>query len=163
MTTTIDLPSRIKAARKNAGFKTAKSFIETKEFPHSTYVQYETGRRMPNDEVLKKLCKLFKVNFDWLKYGHGTPLKNGKSSGVIDGELLDVKAEASRPVGINEELLTKILEKLLPLAEKEKLSIKKVSQAAGSIYSDITQCEPDPELQAKMIMPAIAMFKRYAV
>lgn len=163
MTQQFQLPTRIKAARKNAGYKTAKSFLEAHDYPHATYMQYETGRRNPNDTVLKKLAKQFKINFDWLKYGHGSPLKNGKASSVIDGELLDLQTEAVRPHMINEALLTKITEKLFLLAQQDKLSAKRISQGIASIYADIVACEPDPEMQLKMVTPSIATYKRYAL
>jgi len=161
MNTEIPFATRIKAARKNSGYKTAKSFIESHEYPHSTYMQYETGRRNPSDNIIRKLAKQFKVNFDWLKYGHGSPLKSGKISNVINGELLDLKVEALTPQTINEELLAQILEKLLTLAKEYKISLKNISQAASTIYSDITQCEPDPKLQEKMIVPLTKAYKRY--
>lgn len=163
MTQSLSLPVRIKAARKNAGYKTAKSFLEKNGYPHATYMQYETGRRNPDDTVLTKLAKQFKVNFEWLKFGHGSPLKNGKTTPIIDGELLDLQSEAVRPHAINEDLLEKITEKLFSLAQKEKLSAKKVSQGIASIYSDIINCEPDPAMQLKMVSPAVATYKRYAL
>lgn len=163
MSTELPLAIRIKAARKNAGYKTAKSFIESHEYPHSTYMQYETGRRNPSDDIIKKLAKQFKVNFDWLKYGHGVPLKSGKISNVINGELLDLKNETLRPQNINEELLTLILEKLLILSKEHNISVKNIAQSASTIYSDIIQCEPDPKLQTKMITPLLKAYKRYVL
>lgn len=156
-----ELAQRLKAARKNAGFRTAKSFIETGEFPHSTYVQYETGRRMPNDEVLNRFCKLFKVNFDWLKFGHGQPLKNAKTSAIIEGELLDLHAESLRPHELDEQLFMDIVEQVLEFAEKAKLTKKKIALAAVSIYSDIVRTEPDRSVHKKMIKPLLAAFQRY--
>ena len=156
-----EFAQRLKAARKNAGFKTAKSFIETGEFPHSTYVQYETGRRMPKEEVIHRFCKLFNVNFDWLKFGHGEPLKNAKTSAIIEGELLDLNAESLRPHELDEALFMEVVEQVLDFAEKAKLSKKKIALAAVSIYSDIIRSEPDRGIHKNMIKPLLAAFQRY--
>jgi transcriptional regulator with XRE-family HTH domain len=76
MTNTIRLGARLRAARKAAGFKTSKEFLNKHSVPASTYSQHESGARVPDDETLKFYSKVFDINLDWLKKGNGQPFNN---------------------------------------------------------------------------------------
>jgi len=58
-------PSRLKKAREYTGI-TQREVADTIKIHHSTYANYEMGKREPNLEVLALLSKLFDVKSDWL-------------------------------------------------------------------------------------------------
>jgi transcriptional regulator with XRE-family HTH domain len=127
MTALIRLSSRIRAARKAAGFKTAKSFLKKHKVPASTYSQHESGARTADDVALKFYSKVFDVSFDWLKTGKGQPFK--KPTPFKSETLAEESVELKRADHINEVLLTKILARTIK-AHGEKLSPKSVKLIA---------------------------------
>ncbi len=111
MTTLIRLGARIRAARKAAGFKTAKAFLKKHKIPASTYSQHESSTRTPDDEALKFYTKVFDVDFNWLKTGKGQPFK--KITSFKKETLAEESIHLRRADYINEELLTKILTQVI--------------------------------------------------
>ncbi len=107
MTTLIRLGARIRAARKAAGFKTAKAFLKKHKVPASTYSQHESGARTPDEEGLRFYTKVFDVDFDWLKTGKGQPFR--KATSFKKEALTEESLVLRRTDRINEELLAKIL------------------------------------------------------
>ena len=67
LVTTLGL--RLRAARKAAGFKTAREFSHTQAIAQSTYGQYETGKRALNAEALVRFCRALNINAHWLLLG----------------------------------------------------------------------------------------------
>lgn len=127
MTTLVRLGARIRAARKAAGFKTAKEFLKKYNVPASTYSQHESGARIPDDEGLKFYTKVFDVNFDWLKTGKGQPFK--KITPFQKESLAEESVQLIRANHINEELLTRILTQIIK-THTVKLSFKSIQSIA---------------------------------
>jgi transcriptional regulator with XRE-family HTH domain len=165
--TTPDLPTRLKAARRAAGFKTARAAVNAMQIPLNTYNQHETGRRVPSDEALLRYSKCFRVNLEWLKTGTGIPLKPQRTKEqekILKGELLDLhQISKASTAFIDEELLREILEKLLTATEKKKITAKAIATAAVEMYADIVSVESSPELQRKMVEPVFSAWKRYKI
>ncbi len=164
------LPARLKAARKAAGFKTLKEFVEAHKIPPSTYSQHETGRRMPNDEFLQRYAKLLQVNLNWLKLGKGDPYTSKQETinnkNILQEELLDLsewKSAITPTAIIQESLLAEILKQLLESHTTTALSVKTIANAAAGIYADIVSVEPSPAMQIKLVRTAVLAFKRYLV
>lgn len=173
MTDSIKLGSRIRAARKAAGFKTAKFFVEKYNIPASTYSQHESGVRVPSDETLQHYSNLFLVNFEWLKSGKGEPFVHGtreekhKSRAILQDHLpldLNLKKEnsSSKKALLNEPLLALILEKLLAMSlQLEKsLSASEIANMTSGIYGDISQEECSFDIQSKIVVSAVNTYKR---
>ena len=164
MTTQSKLTTRLKAARKAAGFKTAKAFVEKHKIPPSTYSQYENGRRIPDEKTLEKYSKLFNVNFDWLKTGNGAPFPSQKNftkqSEVLANELFNIH-EAN--ISLNKDLLHEILKRVLNLVKesKKELPADTIANIVSDIYTDIMMLEKSPETQLKMVETSISVLKRY--
>lgn len=155
------LPARLKAARKAAGYKTSRAFIDAHDIPPSTYSQHETGRRAPNDATLKEYSKLFNVNFEWLKTGEGSAFSsrtNRQAKETLKEEMLDLHSQASNQ-SLNEELLTAIIEQLLKQPKKQ--SSAKIAKATAEIYQDIVSSESETDIQIKMVTTAVKAFMRY--
>src|ERR1700727_955809 len=78
---TKEIAKRLKAARKAAGFKSARDFALAQNIALSTYAQHEAGKRSINAELIINYSKTFQINPYWLLTGDGDPY-----SGVIDKE-----------------------------------------------------------------------------
>jgi transcriptional regulator with XRE-family HTH domain len=144
MTDTVRLGTRLRAARKAAGFKTSKEFLKKFKVPASTYSQHESGKRMPDDETLKFYSKAFEISFGWLAHGKGSPFSRPTDTkkSVIEEELLDLSAlkkNKNPTFYIDKELLTIILMKIISLnqANHASFSLPNSVKDAVAIYTDI--------------------------
>jgi transcriptional regulator with XRE-family HTH domain len=164
MTTTFSFPARLKAARKAAGYATAIAFRKKYNIPVATFSQYETGRRMPDDDTLQRYAKLLGVNFEWLKFGNGAPYSNQKENSsknkTIKEEMLDLK-QGTYKIKVSEALLADILQPLFELQKNKKANAATLAKEAAAIYNDIIEIETDPTKQAKLVKLAIAALKRH--
>ncbi|MCC2666663.1 MAG: family transcriptional regulator [Gammaproteobacteria bacterium] len=70
---TEELSKRLRAARKAAGFKSAKEFAKEYGVPVSTYSQHETGKRSISSDLIMNYSAYFKINPSWLLTGEGEP------------------------------------------------------------------------------------------
>lgn len=57
--------SKLKKARKNAGFTQVETALETK-IPRSTLANYELGRTEPDIETLGMLIDFYNIEAHWL-------------------------------------------------------------------------------------------------
>ena len=60
--------SRIQEVREKAGIS-KYAFAKKLNMSPSSILNYETGRTVPGDLVIKKVCRIFDVDFEWLKNG----------------------------------------------------------------------------------------------
>lgn len=65
--------SRLKWARREAGFATATAAARTHGWPVSTYLGHENGDRAPSRRAAKRYAKAFHVRWDWLLEGEAAP------------------------------------------------------------------------------------------
>ncbi|EKD72815.1 MAG: hypothetical protein ACD_45C00578G0002 [uncultured bacterium] len=140
MTTIIRLGARIRAARKAAGFKTAKTFLKKHKVPASTYSQHESGARTPDDKALKFYSKVFDVGFDWLKNGKGHPYKktDPAKKAIFAEESFEIKQINNKNLDI--KLLTDIIEQLFKEAKifHASKSAKGIANKVAKMYSKNT-------------------------
>ena len=61
---------RIKQLRKHLNL-TQQQFAEQIGSVQNTITGYETGRRVPSNQVITLICKTFDVNEEWLRTGKG--------------------------------------------------------------------------------------------
>jgi transcriptional regulator with XRE-family HTH domain len=136
------IAARIRAARQAAGFKTARSALLKLDIPPSTYSQYETGSRVPDETILMQLAKKFKVRLEWLKTGVGNPFPkdNPKLQQIIDESLEDntLIKTAGKPV-IDAKVFVKIAEKLIQLNKTtmHKKPFVKIIHDTIEIYNEL--------------------------
>jgi transcriptional regulator with XRE-family HTH domain len=139
MSENVSFGIRLKAARKAAGFKTAREFIEKHDIPKSTYSQHETGSRNPEDEFVKLYAKLFNVRYAWLKDGDGVPSAkmSAAKKNTMQEELFDISPMKQEITDVT--LLTKIFDTLLQQHEKQipKLNTKKLVAKAVKVYNEL--------------------------
>jgi transcriptional regulator with XRE-family HTH domain len=136
MTGLIRLGARIRAARKAAGFKTAKSFLKKHKVPASTYSQHESGARTPDDQALKFYAKVFEVDLNWLKTGKGQPFT--KTTPFQQETLAEESIQLKRKEPINAELFKKIITRCIKM-HTPKLSLKLIQSIAEESASTYNQ------------------------
>lgn len=68
------IADRIKEIRKGAGL-TQKKFADRVGTKQNTIAQYEIGRNVPIEPVIKAICKEFGCNEVWLRTGEGEPFQ----------------------------------------------------------------------------------------
>lgn len=68
---------RLRQARENAGFSTAKEAAQSMGVPVSTYIGHENGHRGFPAQRAPQYARKFKVTEEWLLYG------KGKEGGVV--------------------------------------------------------------------------------
>lgn len=73
---------RLRAMRKEAGFKTGKSFAQKYGIPLTTYSQHETGKRKIAIEILIDYCFKLNANAGWVLTGTGEPWNKPQSTYV---------------------------------------------------------------------------------
>lgn len=66
--------TRIKELRKALGL-TQQEFADKIGSVQNTITGYETGRRVPSNQVITLLCREFNVNETWLRTGEGAMFK----------------------------------------------------------------------------------------
>lgn len=57
---------RLRYLRKKRGIK-VKEMLEILDVPRSTFTSWELGRRVPDDEMLARLAKIYNSNVDFIK------------------------------------------------------------------------------------------------
>lgn len=74
---------RLKWARKKAGFDTPTEAARAHEWPVSTYLGHENGDRIPSREAAKRYARAFRVRWDWLLEGGGSPTGKPATAPVL--------------------------------------------------------------------------------
>lgn len=81
---------RIKAMRKAVSL-TQTEFANRLGLAQNTIAAYESGKRSPNDAIIRAICKEFNVNEQWLRNGEGSMFVEMSRDEVINqylGELV---------------------------------------------------------------------------
>lgn len=65
------MKNRIKELRKQILNLTQQQFADDLNLSKSAIESYEYGRNEPPDRVLRDICRIYKVNYDWLLNGNG--------------------------------------------------------------------------------------------
>lgn len=85
---------RLRSARIKAGFETAKAAAEAMGVPPATYIQHENGVRGFPAGRADRYAKFFRVQPEWLLYGHAS----SKIVGPGLGPLLSIKGTVAAGV-----------------------------------------------------------------
>jgi transcriptional regulator with XRE-family HTH domain len=166
---TEELSKRLRAARKAAGFKSAKEFAKEYGVPVSTYSQHETGKRSISSDLIMDYSAYFKIKPCWLLTGEGEPF-------LVEGQK-DKKAIIAREVfsispNVNENhikyqhidlaLLKRILLAAETLFEDEsvKLSYSGLIHHCFDIYDTVSTLNADAEEKDKIINLTLSSIKR---
>ena len=80
-----DRAARLKKARIDRGFKTARLAAEYFGIPYGTYSGHENGSRGIKEPELLNYAKVFRVNLSWLAFGDLNKARPINISGVVGG------------------------------------------------------------------------------
>lgn len=67
------IADRLKWARERQGFETATDAARARGWTVSTYLGHENGDRNPSRKLAQKYAKAFRIRWEWLLEGQGTP------------------------------------------------------------------------------------------
>ncbi len=166
-----EIARRLKAARKAAGYKTARDFGSSHSIPPSTYAQHETGKRSINAELIINYSELLQVNPYWLLTGSGEPYFgtiNYEKKATISQENFSISQpflqESNQSEIFNVALLKKILflaktlfnDKSIPLSYEELINY------CFDIYNIISTLTANETEKEKIINLTFASLKRGA-
>lgn len=85
----------------------------------NTITNYETGRRVPSNQVIFSICREFNVNEDWLRTGNGDMFNP-----ISEDEELDLYV--GRISGGSDEFKKNLIKTLCKLSEDEWDVLKKI-------------------------------------
>lgn len=85
----------------------------------NTITNYETGRRVPSNQVIFSICREFNVNEDWLRTGNGDMFNP-----ISEDEELDLYV--GRISGGTDEFKKNLIKTLCKLSEDEWNVLKKI-------------------------------------
>ncbi|NNM59389.1 MAG: hypothetical protein HKM04_06190 [Legionellales bacterium] len=161
MNENLDIAARLKAARRAAGFSTARAFCQAFNIPKSTFGQHEKGQRIPKDRMLKEYAKHLEVNFIWLKTGEGdafagqNPNKTALIHKEVNKETLANQLAYKRDEipSLDEEFFANLIEKTMIYLEKNniKFTHREFASTITTLYQHIRKAEKDPKLQNLLI------------
>jgi transcriptional regulator with XRE-family HTH domain len=168
---TEEIAKRLRAARKAAGFKSAKSFASKNDIPLSTYSQHETGKRSISAELILNYSRHFQVHPYWLLTGEGEPYFDDTHQDqkvIIEKETFSISSSAKLNEKLNEyrradvELLKKILLKGGPLLEDPslKLSYSRLIHHCFEIYNTVANLTASSEEKEKIIQLTLSSLKQ---
>lgn len=69
---------RLRQARKQAGYSKGTEAANAFGWPVSTYLGHENGDRVPSRDAAKKYAKAFRIRWEWLLEGEGTPTRKNR-------------------------------------------------------------------------------------
>jgi transcriptional regulator with XRE-family HTH domain len=164
---TEEIAKRLRAARKAAGYKSAKDFANEHGIPLSTYSQHETGKRSISAELIINYSSYFQVNPYWLLTGNGEPFfgddhKDRKA--IIERESFSITPKINERSCKYQHIDLPLLKKIL-LAAESLLDDKKVSYAGlinhcFEIYNTVSSIAADTEEKEKIINLTLSSIKR---
>lgn len=108
---------RLKELRKALRL-TQEEFAEKIGLSRSYINLIEMGKKNPADRTIRDICRIFKVNYDWLVYGEGDEIfadDNGDAQAIVDSVM----------TGDNEFAKTMIV-KLSKLSEERWQQLKEI-------------------------------------
>ncbi|MER8959337.1 XRE family transcriptional regulator [Mesorhizobium sp. M0701] len=66
-----DIADRLKTARINAGFRSAREAAASLAVPYQTYAAHENGHRAFDNQAAAQYARRFRISTDWLLTGRG--------------------------------------------------------------------------------------------
>ena len=119
----MNMKDRIKLIREGADEKkklSQQEFANSLGLSRNMIAQVEMGTRILSDRSIRDICRIYKVNEDWLRTGNGEMKQPRSDNEIIDkfvNDVLEAKSEDIRKRLINalsqlDERELKVLEEL---------------------------------------------------
>ncbi|HTM64452.1 MAG TPA: helix-turn-helix transcriptional regulator [Gammaproteobacteria bacterium] len=165
-----EIASRLKSARKAAGYKSAKDFAIKQNIPVSTYSQHETGKRSINAELIIGYSSELQINPSWLLTGidepHVVDLDIHTTRGQNKLSSFSDKIEQSDKYRfVDFGLLKKVLLAIAPLLNDVSinLSYQELIDYCLEVYGIVSTLTISFSEKEKIINLTISSLKRGAV
>lgn len=153
---------RLRAARKAAGYKSAKEFAVEKGIALTTYSQHESGKRGFNAELMIEYSNSLQIHPYWLLTGMGEPFLNTVSADkklILEQECysLPTSEKLSKNLKIEVDLLKKIFIAAESLFNNSiKLSFQELIDYCFDVYFIVSPLTADTEEKEKIIKLTIS-------
>jgi len=181
-----EIAKRLKQARVQAGYKTARSFIENFGISQSTYSLHETGQRSIGSRSAITYCKLLGIDLDWLLTGESVSSDDGKpeiSSALSLDQVVDTQDNFSHSQRLSDEdlqqmtlvtqtkhsdmklktidheLLSEITREVMQIFNEDTEKADEIARAVSVIYYNIEETTGDKSGKHLLIKPLINAFK----
>lgn len=167
-----EIAKRLRAARKAAGYKSAKDFANRQNMPASTYSQHETGKRSINAELIINYSSILKVDPSWMLTGNGDPFFGAidqEKKVIIEQESFSLSQQHSEKSGtyklIDTDLLKSVLFAVAPLLDDKSinLSYQELITYCFDVYDIVSTLTADSTEKEKIINLTISSLKRGAI
>ncbi|EKD71595.1 MAG: hypothetical protein ACD_46C00151G0002 [uncultured bacterium] len=165
-----EIASRLKSARKAAGYKSAKDFAIKQNMPVSTYSQHETGKRSINAELIISYSSELQINPSWLLTGIDDPQAVDLDSQTTRGQnkltsFLEKREQPDKYGFVDFNLLKKVLLAIAPLLNDAsiKLSYQELIDYCLEVYGIVSTLTINFSEKEKIINLTISSLKRGAV
>lgn len=109
---------RIKDLRKTLGL-TQEEFASKIDLSRNFIAQIELGKKVPSDRTIRDICRIFKVDYDWLMYG-------GDENNMFADDDGDAQAIVDSVMTGDDDFAKKVLVKLAKLDEKHWQLLKEI-------------------------------------
>ncbi len=119
----------MRAARRAAGYSSARDFATRHEIPESTYSQHETGKRSLSVNMLLRYSEVLNANPGWLLTGVGVPYHS-----EVNRQL--TSQEDSDPT--NRALANRMLDAITPLFAEYNIYL--TDQRISQICLELCYC-----------------------
>jgi transcriptional regulator with XRE-family HTH domain len=170
---TEDIAKRVRAARKAAGYKSAKEFANKYEIPLSTYSQHETGKRSINAELIINYSSYFTINPCWLLTGNGEPFfdedQNQKEKkAIIERETFSISHKVNDDNAKYNQVELGLMRKIFLAAEhlfadkSLNVSYTGLVNHCFEIYETVSTLAADKEEKEKIIHLTLSAIKTRA-
>ena len=150
LTVMMDLHERLQAARKHAGFGTAKEAAEALGISYPTYAGHENGQSGFRASTGEIYARRFKVSYEWLMSGRGPMLASsprtativGKAGASTDGRIMYAEGDG----GLGSVLLPEGADTDSVAVEIEGYSMGFLADGALIFYSETHSAPTDDML-----------------
>ena len=118
------MKDRIKLVRKNANL-TQKEFAERLGIKQNTVASYEIGRIGVSDNVIFSICRVFRVNEEWLRDGKGPMYKER------DGSFTELLSDLDDS---DDDFIKSIIKIYMELDENSKETLRNIAVKMAEKY-----------------------------
>jgi len=157
-----NISKKLKIARQNAGYATAKDFAKKFDLPMATYYQHEAGKRNPKLDIIKKYCSLLNLSIEYFTHPFEKEYYNKakKEGPIYDEKLMNKRTVMITDVNINktknnvtDSFLDEISKKLSSAMNKNKTTIDPVKflKICSTIYFEMKQLNFSFERKTQII------------
>lgn len=148
---------RIKELRKALGL-TQQEFASRIGSVQNTITGYETGRRVPSNQVIALICKTFNVDEGWLRTGAGEMFQKKAKFDEIDALMQNILHDDS---GFRQKLvsvLVRMTEDEWKMLERKVLELAAEFTGGESAAPARTDADNDQEAKTAAAAEAVEVF-----